>query len=656
MKTIAAFLSAITGVLPAAERKDWSAWQWEAAVETNQSGMTRVEVPPAVLDVSRLDLADLRLRNPDGGETPFLIAPSRQREGGLRDAAGFNVHLEGGNTVIEVSAEAAGAVDSAELVSPARGFLKSVSIDGLGSAGDWQSLATNEVIFRQSDGAERLRIPFPAGTWKTLRLTIHDDRSPPVPFTGVRFPDKGEKPPLAELPVALGERDERPGHTRLTMDLGARNLNVAELVFQIPDALFSRSCVLECSLPARDGSSRIESLGRGMIYRVAGDHGDSAVQLAIPVHRRIPSRVLVAVIRNGDSPPLAITGAMVACEPTVLAFHASNPGIYQLLAGNRDAMRPDYDLDSLRGVLAAPGGRALTPGPLREKPDFKLPPALPGVEPSGTRIDLSAWSYRRSVEAVLPGVIRLEADAQVMAHSLDRLGDVRLIQNDRQIPYLIRPGRVVRELAASARLLPQDPKRPTVSRWEVVLPVEDLPVLDLMASSPAPMFSRRFEAFADRKDELGNAWVETLGDADWVKSQGHDNPLVISLGGRRLSAKFQLLTDHGDNPPVTLENPRVRYEALVMIAKVTDDAPLFLVYGNPKATAPEYDLRLVRDELMAVEARPARLLEEKILHSGKQVGNSPADQGSPWLWLALGAVVVVLLGVVAKLLPKPVEP
>jgi ABC-type phosphate transport system auxiliary subunit len=31
------------------------------------------------------------------------------------------------------------------------------------------------------------------------------------------------------------------------------------------------------------------------------------------------------------------------------------------------------------------------------------------------------------------------------------------------------------------------------------------------------------------------------------------------------------------------------------------------------------------------------------------------DAGSPWLWLALGGVVVVLLGIVAKLLPRAAE-
>ena len=89
-----------------------------------------------------------------------------------------------------------------------------------------------------------------------------------------------------------------------------------------------------------------------------------------------------------------------------------------------------------------------------------------------------------------------------------------------------------------------------------------------------------------------------------------------------------------------------------MVAKLTNDAPLFLVYGNPKASAPQYDRRLVQKELMAAEPKSATLRAEESLGPNKQ---APVmlDAGSPWLWLALGGVVVALLVVVAKLLPQP---
>ena len=119
-----------------------------------------------------------------------------------------------------------------------------------------------------------------------------------------------------------------------------------------------------------------------------------------------------------------------------------------------------------------------------------------------------------------------------------------------------------------------------------------------------------------------------------------------------MTLKIQLQTDHGDNPPIQVENPHLRYSAPAILAKLTEDAPLFLVYGNSKATAPQYDLRLVQRELMAAEPQLASLGDEEILGPDKREKLS-VDAGSPWLWLALGGVVVALLVVVAKLLPQP---
>lgn len=652
MKTTSAILMVLTGILSAAAAQDWTAWQWEAPVEVPQTGMMRLEVPPPVLDVSRPDLGDLRLRSPGGGETPYLIDLPRHREAGARDAAGFKVVLAGRSTVIEVSPGAADATETVELVSPAREFLKSVSIEGRKGGGGWQPLVTNEVIFRQSSGAERLRLTLPAGVWENLRFTVDDGRSLPVPFTAVRLRVAAEKPPTVELPVTLGGREELPGETRLTLDLGARNLQVAEILLEITDAVFSRSCSLAFSTVMPGGESRPEEAGRGILYRVVGDRESSAEGVVIPLHRRIPSRYLVATFRNADSPPLTITGAGVRSYPTVLAFHAPQAGTYQLLTGNRGASPPEYDLNSLQGTMAAAGGRHLTPGPLKEKADFKIPPSLPGVEPAGAGIDLADWSRRRAVAGAAPGVISLELDAQSLAGSQSGLGDLRLIQDGRQIPYLIKPAPVIRELTPAMNLLPPDPKQPAISRWEITLPVAGLPAFELTATSPDPLFSRRFEASVEHRDELGNPWTESLGTAEWAKSHGQETPLRLPLREQRMPRTFRLLTDHGDNPPILLENPRVRYRAPSIVAKVADGAGLFLVYGNPQATSPRYDLRLVQSELMAAERQSASLGDEEILRPDA-AGPKPIDAGSPWLWLALGGVVISLLVVVARLLPRP---
>jgi hypothetical protein len=483
-------------------------------------------------------------------------------------------------------------------------------------------------------------------------LTVDDGRSQPVPFTGVRVSHAGEKPVTVGLPVVLGTREEISGETRLTLDLGAGNLNVAELGFEFGDAVFSRACSLAFAKPTAAGGSRLEMLASGVLYRVVGDRGGSTEAVVMPLQQRLAGRSLVATFRNGSSPPLTITGARVRFYPTVLAFHAAEAGTWQLLAGNREVKAPDYDLNPLRAALRAAGGQRIMAGPLRAKADYQVPPTLPGIEPAGAGIELSDWARRRMVAPVSAGVIRIELDALTLAGSRLDLGDLRLVQNGRQLPYLIKPGTVLRDLKPTLLILPQDPKRPTVSRWKITLPVDGLPAVDLTASSPAPLFARRFVAQIERRDDLGKTWTENAGAADWTKSGALDTPLVLNLGRTRLPRNLVLETDHGDNPPIAVDEVVLRFAAPSITAKVTDDAALYLYYGKPKAAAPQYDLRLVRNELLAADPQAAGLLEEEMLRPAAGE-NRGVEAGSPWLWLALGGAVAVLLVIVARLLPRP---
>jgi hypothetical protein len=658
MKTAGALMLVSAALLSAAPPADRTAWWWQAPIAVGQAGMVRLELPPPVLDVTRSDLGDIRLISPSGVETPYFIEqPVMFQKDTLRNVGDFKLALSGRSTVIEMATGTTAKIEVVALDSPAREFLKSVTIEGRQGADQWQPVAVNEVIFRQAGGAERLMIPIPAGAWDTLRCTVDDERAEPVPFTGARVRVAGDKPASVELPVALGTREELADETRLTLDFGARNLNIAEILLEIEDPVFHRSCHLGAPTAAADGGTRLRSLGpfsNATIYRVLGEHGLSTAALAIPVHQRLGLRSVVAVFTNGDNPPLTITGAKIRCYPTVLAFHAATAGHWQLFTGNQRAKTPDYDLNPMRAALATAGGQLLLPGPLSANLDYQVPAPLPGVDPAGAAISLADWARRRPVKAASPGVIRIELDALALAGCQLDLGDVRLVQNGRQIPYLLMPGTVTRDLKSTAVMLAQDPKRPTVSCWEITLPVAGVPVAGLTAESPTRMFARKFAAICERTDELGNRRTEHAGTAEWTKSGGGPTPLSLILGGQRMPRTFTLETDHGDNPPIEVEDVRVQFEAPSIAAKLTDGAPLFLYYGNAKASPPQYDLRLVRNAMQAADQQPAVLGDEEVLKPATKPDRD-IDTGAPWLWLALGAVVIALLAIVAKLLPRPAE-
>ena len=110
-------------------------------------------------------------------------------------------------------------------------------------------------------------------------------------------------------------------------------------------------------------------------------------------------------------------------------------------------------------------------------------------------------------------------------------------------------------------------------------------------------------------------------------------------------------TDNGDNPPIALGAVQAVYPVVRAIFKVADKDGFALIYGNKAANAPRYDLSLVAVKLLTSSRNPAKLATAEARTHGR---NAFAGlKGGYIFWAALGLVVVVLLVVVAKLLPKP---
>lgn len=630
--------------------------QWQQSVDVKVPGITRLELPPATLGASQSSLADLRLIAPDGVETPYLLEDTTPPHFKNEATTDFKAALLG-NTTVLTARNLSGPIEAVILESPASGFLKSLHVEGSRDGTTWQSISTAGIVFRQTGGVERMHTPVTPGDWPQLRVTLDDGRTPPVAFTGLIVSPAAPRPEIQELQASIIRRDEVPGETRLTLGLGAKNLNLSELILDLPEGVFSRHCKVSFELPDTNGANTLKLIGSGTIYRVPGEHGDPATSLTIPLNQRVPTDSVIVTIAHGDSPPLDVQGATATRFPDRLLFFASQAGPWKLLTGNRHATTPDYDLARLRNDLIHTPANNISPGSLTVNPDYQPPTALPGVDPAGSEIDLGAWRVRRAIHAKPPGVVRIELDALALAHlSRSDLGDLRLVQNDKQVPWLLEPSPPLRTLQPQITADP-DPKRPTVSIWKIQTPTPGLPLHQLDVESPDPLFTRSLNFIQHGKDDLGNPWSLTIATRTWTKTPGgadSANTLHVALGDTRVSDNLWIETDNGDNPPIRLDHVVLQYRAPAIIAKITDAAPLSLYYDNPHASLPVYDLSLVRAELLASDKQPATLGEE-IRSSGKRRDERDLSAGSPWLWAALALVVVGLLFIVAKMLPKEAE-
>jgi hypothetical protein len=172
------------------------------------------------------------------------------------------------------------------------------------------------------------------------------------------------------------------------------------------------------------------------------------------------------------------------------------------------------------------------------------------------------------------------------------------------------------------------------------------------------LFTRQFRLIQHRKDELGNPYTQELGSTTWTKAPGggpDKQTFHIPLNNTRVTDELWLETDNGDNPPIRLTNITVAYHAPSLVGKITDPEPVFLYYDNPHASPPVYDLSLVRAELMAADKQTATLGQEELFKAVTRRSERDLSAGSPWLWAALAVIIIFMLFIVAKILPKETD-
>jgi len=490
-----------------------------------------------------------------------------------------------------------------------------------------------------------LTIALPPGVAAWLRITVDDQRSPPIPITGAELhATRGEPAPLVWLPVTITERDENPGETRLALNLGSAKLQTAQ-------PLFMRQVTL--AIPHINGEAVTEqTISEGSVYRVAVSGLAAVENLSVPLEQVVPTREAYALIQNGDSPPLAVSAVRVARRPVYLIFLASQPGTFHVLTGNAQCAAPRYDLPALNLDVNAVAVTPVTLTPPVDNPAYRPPEVLPGLAVTGAALEEAAWSFRKPVKAGQGGALQIELDPEVLAHARVDLADLRLGRGGNQVPYIIQRTSIIRPLTLAVAAVP-DSKNPKLSRWTLQLPEAGLPITRLTAVVRTPLFERTLSLYENLTDERGGAYRQELGGGTW--RQTPDQPgTSFSLGvdGHPQSADLWLETDNGDNPPIDLAGVTAFYPVTRLLCKVAAGDGLYLYYGNARAEPPSYDLSLVAGELLAAEKRGATLGAEVRLKPERWVASQTPGKGGVVFWAVLAVVVAGLLAIISRLLPK----
>ena len=627
-------------------------WRKEQSFNVPAIGLVKLSLPVETLNAARAGLEDLRLYDDAGKEVPYRIERPVPTGKITQPARPFQVSLNTTSTVITLEHRLSQPIEGVTLETPAGSFLKAVRIEGSTDGQSWQTLAEGQPIFRQPNGARRLYLEFPAGVWPRLRLTVDDQRSAPVPFTSARVHAATSEPAPAEpLPVTLLERHENPGETRLTLNLGAANLDLAAVQLETPEPLFTRQVTL-ATLVMLEDSVRERTLAQGYIYRVAVEGQPASANLAVPLGKQVRSRELLLLIKNQDSPPLPVTAVRAERRPVYLIFLAKTPGPYHLLTGNSRCPAPEYDLAGLNMDLKAVAVSTIQLPPPADNPGYRPPEVLPGIEETGTALDVAGWRFRKPVKLARPGAQQMDIDLDVLSHAVPNLPDLRLLRDGKQIPYIQEYTSISRALRPTVTVT-NDPENPKLSRWILKLSHPALPVTRLSCAATTSLFQRSMLLCEEVTGEQGERYRRTVGQGSWVQTP--DRPsreFVLAVDGPLQTDTLFLETQNGDNPPIELKDFQLFYPLTRLLFKTKSDRGVFLYYGNVRAMRPSYDLTLVADQLVTADkavATPAA--EERLGGFSWRDGLTPG-KGGVVFWGILALVVIVLLAVISRLLPK----
>lgn len=649
------WLAALLTTVSAAAAIVPTEWQHRQDFAIAVPGLVRVDLSDATFDSAQPSLADLRLLDPAGRETALLLdLPPTPVARTIRPAS-FEARLEGGITVLTLATGTTEALTGLMLETPHPRFLRGVKIEVSADGSAWTVVDQGVPLFRQW-GVDKLDLALGNRSTAWIRLSVNGD---PLPFTGASLAlATGTTPPPMAVGSRITAREEFAGETVFTVSLDGRHAPLAALELDTPEPLFMRRVTVTVR-DVRDLVSSERTVGSGTLYRVALEGAQARDRLDVPLNHTPLTPELLVHIHHGDSPPLAVTGIRLKRRPVSLLFMAPEAGRYTLLSGNAQATAPRYDLAAFAGDMRVATATAVTPGPLQDTPSYQpraslAEAPLPDVPLVGAPLDTQGWTRRKAVQITGAGVQELELDPAALAGARHDFADLRLLRAGNQIPYILERPALARSLVLTAVPVP-DAKRPAFSVWQVKLPHAGLPLLRLALASDTALFQRQFRLYEKIAASDGRSYEHTLASGAWSRTPEPGSPRtrVFDLGDHLQTDTLFIETDNGDNPPIALAAVKAEHAVVRLVFKVAETDGFLLAYGNPAATAPRYDLSLVAMKLLTAGRTPAGLGAEETDPEGFARGALRHLKGGVAFWAALGLVVVVLLVVVARLLPKP---
>jgi hypothetical protein len=105
--------------------------------------------------------------------------------------------------------------------------------------------------------------------------------------------------------------------------------------------------------------------------------------------------------------------------------------------------------------------------------------------------------------------------------------------------------------------------------------------------------------------------------------------------------RLKILIHNQDNQPLTIDTIEVKGYIHELVARFTEHASYFLIYGNNNATKPNYDIDRFNDKIPKT-LTVLKLGDELTIEKEIMPKTEPLFKNMTWLWIIMGLIILVL--------------
>ncbi len=352
------------------EKPKKSDWQYMAPIKIDKSANERLAefpITPAVHEVSRLNLTDLRIFTENDTEVGYVV---RKGEGATQTVP-LEVKLinrsflPGQSSSVTADFGTKTLKNRIKIDTSGTNFRRKVRLEGSDNGETWAIIRDGAFLFRvqaaagERDSFDKALVEFPNNDHRYLKITVFPGSDDPevIEIREVHASREVVIPPeTAEVPVVSAATEEKDHVSEIVLDLGSINLPLNDISLDFADSDFFRHLTIDGRnqekrtikhkvKDAKDLERTVPEpwarIGNGTVFRFSGSQGKEE-SLKLPL--RANYRYIRIRINNFDDPPLRFTGARVSRLVYFVSFPFKKDEKYALYAGNPNATSPIYDL------------------------------------------------------------------------------------------------------------------------------------------------------------------------------------------------------------------------------------------------------------------------------------------------------------------------